>query len=64
MWPRFGGRKANCREKSEPDHMIRGGVQRSQGKKSLERLAENGVLNSDTFDKLERSKSVGYLPFI
>lgn len=23
MWPRFGDRKANCREKSEPDHMIR-----------------------------------------
>lgn len=33
-------------------------------KKSLERLAENGVLNSDAFDKLERSKRVRYLPFI
>jgi hypothetical protein len=53
-WPRFGGRKANCREKSEPDHMILGGVQRSQGKKKRvwKDWQRNGVLNSDKFEEL------------
>lgn len=32
--PRLGGRKANCREKSDLDNVIWSRVQRSQGKES------------------------------